>query len=263
MEYPEDSRNKALRLLIAIYEKTCGRRNPVFIHGLNIGLEKAESEEGWRYLKDKGLIETFSIPFTARASAAGVDLIEAAQRDADESKRNSRALSHPKGASETKIPVEPRAQHPVTTAETTASEAGRPRTERQSTKPQVAENGARKPPDPPDFDSRDPARTAIEESSGPEEIATGLSNTAAPAEAEQLEPDIDDAAKAESKLNQQKKRRGRPTVISDELKLQALGVQGGKARAKILYQTSYPTAQQVKNVSSLLRHFEQTRRKSE
>jgi hypothetical protein len=93
--------------------------------------------------------------------------------------------------------------------------------------------------------------------------ATGLSKIAAPAEAEQLQPDIDEAAKAESKLNQQKKRRGRPTVISDELKLQALSVQGGKARAKILYKTSYPTAQQVKNVSSLLRHFDQTRRKSE
>ena len=70
-------------------------------------------------------------------------------------------------------------------------------------------------------------------------------------------------AKAESDLNQQKKKRGRPTKIADELKAKALEVQGGTARAKILYQTSYPTPQQVKNVPAVLRHFERTHRKAE
>jgi hypothetical protein len=52
-----------------------------------------------------------------------------------------------------------------------------------------------------------------------------------------------------------RKKRERPTEISDELKERALGVQGGKARAQILYETKYPKPQQVKNVSSILRHY--------
>jgi hypothetical protein len=56
-----------------------------------------------------------------------------------------------------------------------------------------------------------------------------------------------------------KKKRGRPPKIPDELKQQALGVSGGKARAQILYRTNYPTPQQVKNVSSILRHHRRKR----
>jgi hypothetical protein len=52
-----------------------------------------------------------------------------------------------------------------------------------------------------------------------------------------------------------RKKRGRPTTISDDKKQKALSVQGGKARAQILYGVSYPTSQQVKNVSSILRHY--------
>lgn len=51
------------------------------------------------------------------------------------------------------------------------------------------------------------------------------------------------------------RKRGRPTEISDERKLQALGASGGKARAKILYDVKYPTPQQIKNVPAILRHF--------
>jgi len=51
------------------------------------------------------------------------------------------------------------------------------------------------------------------------------------------------------------KKRGRPTQISNELKEKALAVRGGKERAKILYQTQYPTVQQVKNVPTILKHF--------
>src|SRR5260370_5722209 len=50
------------------------------------------------------------------------------------------------------------------------------------------------------------------------------------------------------------KKRGRPTKISNELKQEALGVRGGRARAQILYGTNYPQPQQVKNVSAILRH---------
>jgi len=60
-----------------------------------------------------------------------------------------------------------------------------------------------------------------------------------------------------------RKKRGRPTKIPDESKLEALRVRGDKARARILYRTSYPTQQQVKNVPAILRHFRQTRQQSE
>jgi hypothetical protein len=56
-----------------------------------------------------------------------------------------------------------------------------------------------------------------------------------------------------------RKKRGRPTEISDDLKEKALGVKGGKERAKILYQTRYPTVQQVKNVPTLLKHYSRKR----
>jgi Queuosine biosynthesis protein QueC len=51
------------------------------------------------------------------------------------------------------------------------------------------------------------------------------------------------------------RKRGRPTEIPDERKQRALAVRGGKARAQILYATKYPTPQQVKNVSSILKHY--------
>ncbi len=59
------------------------------------------------------------------------------------------------------------------------------------------------------------------------------------------------------------RKRGRPTTIPDDLKLKALQVQGNKARAAILYKTAYPNPQQVKNVRSILRHFERKRLKPE
>jgi hypothetical protein len=52
-----------------------------------------------------------------------------------------------------------------------------------------------------------------------------------------------------------KKKRGRPTKIADKLKIEALQATGNKLRAQILYQTKYPTQQQVRNVPSILRHF--------
>jgi hypothetical protein len=52
-----------------------------------------------------------------------------------------------------------------------------------------------------------------------------------------------------------RKKRGRPVEISDDLKRRALLAKGGRERAKILYQTPYPTVQQVKNVPTILKHF--------
>jgi hypothetical protein len=52
-----------------------------------------------------------------------------------------------------------------------------------------------------------------------------------------------------------RKKRGRPTKIPDELKRRALAVQGTTARAQILYGCQYPTTEQQRNVSGILKHF--------
>jgi hypothetical protein len=78
-----------------------------------------------------------------------------------------------------------------------------------------------------------------------------------------LKPAADEVAlaTAEQRVVQtvRRKARGRPTEISDELKKKALQVKGGKERAKILYQTRYPTVQQVKNVPAILKHYNRKR----
>jgi hypothetical protein len=51
-------------------------------------------------------------------------------------------------------------------------------------------------------------------------------------------------------------KRGRPVAIPDDLKQKALMAQGGKARAQILYGTRHPSAKQMNNVASILRHYE-------
>jgi hypothetical protein len=75
----------------------------------------------------------------------------------------------------------------------------------------------------------------------------------------QLEPIVVAQRQQEPRNDHGVKKRGRPTEIPDERKQRALAVRGGKARAQILYATKYPTPQQVKNVSSILKHY---RRKS-
>jgi hypothetical protein len=56
-----------------------------------------------------------------------------------------------------------------------------------------------------------------------------------------------------------RKKRGRPTKISDERKQRALAVQGVKARAQILYGCKYPTSQQKKNVFAILKNYRSKR----
>jgi hypothetical protein len=60
----------------------------------------------------------------------------------------------------------------------------------------------------------------------------------------------------------EKRKRGRPQTIPDERKAEAakLKASGGtyKLVAVLLYDDKYPTVQQVKNVHSILRHFQAT-----
>jgi hypothetical protein len=60
-------------------------------------------------------------------------------------------------------------------------------------------------------------------------------------------------------VEQVRKKRGRPQEISDDLKRKALETKGNRERAKVLYRKAYPTPQEVKNVPSILRHFNRTR----
>jgi hypothetical protein len=46
-------------------------------------LSEEDAKAAWRYLRDRRLIDTFSIDYTAHINAAGVDAIEGAQRHPD------------------------------------------------------------------------------------------------------------------------------------------------------------------------------------
>jgi len=78
----ETSERRALALLKAIHEKTKDRSAPIFVGDLSpqTGLDAAELEAGWRYLRDKGFIDTFSLAGSARINATGTDQVERAAR---------------------------------------------------------------------------------------------------------------------------------------------------------------------------------------
>lgn len=62
------------------------------------------------------------------------------------------------------------------------------------------------------------------------------------------------SSSVEGQLPPPRRKRGRPQKISDDLKEKALGVEGARQRAQILYQKNYPTPQEIKNVYSILRY---------
>jgi hypothetical protein len=81
----QTSQSRALRLLKRIYDRTRDRTEPVFVAELapDAGLTEEESQAAWHYLKDKGFIQTFNLPYTARISAAGIHAIEDARHNPD------------------------------------------------------------------------------------------------------------------------------------------------------------------------------------
>jgi len=78
------NQSKAMRLLKALYDATRAKTEPVIIEEMDIGLSEEDAQAAWRYLKYRGLIDTFSIPYTARINGAGIDAIEGAQRHPDQ-----------------------------------------------------------------------------------------------------------------------------------------------------------------------------------
>jgi hypothetical protein len=88
------NQSKALLLLQALYDATRSQTEPVFINTLDTGLVQADAEAAWRYLKDRALIDTFSIPYTARINARGLDAIEGAKRSPDQPSASFPSVSY-------------------------------------------------------------------------------------------------------------------------------------------------------------------------
>lgn len=78
------NQSKALRLLKALYDATRSRTEPVLISEINAGLSEEDAKAAWRYLRDRGLIDTFNLLYTARINGAGVDAIEGALHRPDQ-----------------------------------------------------------------------------------------------------------------------------------------------------------------------------------
>ena len=88
------NQSKALRLLQGLYDATRAKTEPVLIDELETGLSEQDLKAAWHYLKDRGLIRTFSIPYTASINAAGIDAIEGAQRRPDQPSANFPSVSY-------------------------------------------------------------------------------------------------------------------------------------------------------------------------
>src|SRR5437588_183085 len=89
----ETALTDAMRLIVQFSERTgipihelsdAAKTKHVCWEEMNTGLSEEGAKAAWRYLKDRGLIDTFNIPYTARINGAGIDAIEGAQRRPDQ-----------------------------------------------------------------------------------------------------------------------------------------------------------------------------------
>jgi hypothetical protein len=88
------NQSKALQLLRVIYDKTRSRTAPISIDEIDAGLSGEDCKAAWRYLRDRRLIDTFNIPYTARINGAGVDAIESVQRHPDQPNPNFPSVTY-------------------------------------------------------------------------------------------------------------------------------------------------------------------------
>ena len=72
LEIPEN----AFNLLRAISKHSENSSTPVFVTDLGLDLDERTAKSAWEYLRDRNLIRTYSLPFTARINANGTDLLE-------------------------------------------------------------------------------------------------------------------------------------------------------------------------------------------
>lgn len=96
MTEPRSSQTQAMLLLKALYDHSKTTSDPAFVEHLanSTGLTGQEAHHAWSYLKDKGLIQTFSIPYTARINAHGIDAIEEAEQHPDQPARSFPAVTY-------------------------------------------------------------------------------------------------------------------------------------------------------------------------
>jgi hypothetical protein len=88
------NQSKAMRLLKAFYDATRARTEPVSVEEMNGGLSVEDAKAAWRYLKDRKLIDTFSIEYTGRINGTGIDAIEDAQRHPDQPSADFPSVSY-------------------------------------------------------------------------------------------------------------------------------------------------------------------------
>jgi hypothetical protein len=93
---PRISQTEAMRLLKALYDQGNASSDPAFVEHLAkvAGLTEQETQRAWRYLKDKQLIETFSLPGAARINARGIDAIEEAEQHPDQPAQSFPAVTY-------------------------------------------------------------------------------------------------------------------------------------------------------------------------
>src|SRR5579859_6434395 len=74
----ETVRDRAMRLLGLIRDATEDSGTPVFAENLaaQAGWSTEQLRAAFRYLADKGWVDTFSIPYTGRINASGQDELE-------------------------------------------------------------------------------------------------------------------------------------------------------------------------------------------
>jgi hypothetical protein len=85
-----------MRFLKALYDyrKTSSDPAPAEHLAKLAGLTEQEAQYAWSYLKDKGLIETFGLPYAARINAHGIDAIEEAEQHPDQPAQSFPAVTY-------------------------------------------------------------------------------------------------------------------------------------------------------------------------
>lgn len=93
---PRSSQARAMRFLEALYDHSKTTSDPALVEHLasGAGLTEQEGHYAWSYLKDKGLIQTFGVPHTARINAHGIDAIEEAEQHPDQPARSFPAVTY-------------------------------------------------------------------------------------------------------------------------------------------------------------------------
>jgi hypothetical protein len=85
-----------MRFLKALYDYRKTSSDPALAEHLAklAGLTEQEAQYAWSYLKDKELIETFSLPYAARINARGIDGIEEAEQHPDQRAQSFPAVTY-------------------------------------------------------------------------------------------------------------------------------------------------------------------------